>query len=217
MFSFLRGASPPRTNTASNNPITFEDGRSSVHFHPPHSEYAMTHTIPPTTTEHGASLVQPPFHYHISQTEHFKVVSGEGTFWKGIGTEPWAILSSAPGKQATGSVGPKTYHKFENSSKTEPLVVNVQLDPEDYENEQRFFRNFFGYLDDCRRTKSEPSIFQLMVFLHAADTPLALPLPNEWLGVIVSRLFLNVMAFVGAWVLGYRVTYSEYYIERKSR
>ncbi len=176
----------------------------------------MTHTIPPTTPEHGPSLVQPPFHFHIKQTEHFHIVSGEGTFWKGIGSEPWATLSSIPGKQSTGSIPPQTYHKFENASKTEPLVVEVQLDPEEYESEERFFRNFFGYLDDCRKAKTEPSGFQLFVFLHAADTPLALPLPNEWLGVIVSRIFLNVMAFVGRWVLGYRATYPEYHERKKS-
>jgi hypothetical protein len=96
-------------------------------------------------------------------------------------------------------------------------VVDVQLNPEDYESEQRFFRNFFGYLDDCRKSKTEPSPFQLFVFLHAADTPVALPLPNEWLGVIASLVFLNVMAFVGRLLLGYRVSYPEYYEEGKGR
>ncbi|EXJ65516.1 hypothetical protein A1O7_01857 [Cladophialophora yegresii CBS 114405] len=109
------------------------------------------------------------------------------------------------------------YHKFENASKTQSLVVDVQLDPGDYEAEQRFFRNFFGYLDDCRKAKMEPSPFQLFVFLHAADTPVALPLPNEWLGVIVSWVFLTVMASVGRWVLGYQASYPEYYDERKTR
>ena len=80
MLSFLSGALPPRTNLASENPIAFEDGRSSVHFQAPKPEYAMTPTIPPTTPERGASLVQPPSHYHVSQTEHVCVISGEGTF-----------------------------------------------------------------------------------------------------------------------------------------
>ena len=217
MLSFLRGSGPPRTDNASKNPIIFEDGRSSVHFRGSDSEYAMTHTIPPTTPEHGASILQPPFHYHITQTEYFRVVSGEGEFWKGVGSEPWTTLSSDPRKQSTASVPPRTYHKFENASKTESLVVDVRLDPEDYKNEERFFRNFFGYLDDCRKTKTAPSLFQLMVFLHAADTPLALPLLNEWLGVFVSRIFLNVMAFWGGWMLGYQVSYPEYHEERKRK
>lgn len=176
----------------------------------------MTHTLAPTTPEHGPSILQPPFHYHIYQTEHFHVVSGSGKFWRGIGTEPFAILSSAPGAQATASIEAGRYHRFENASTTEPLIVEVQLDPEDYASEQRFFRNFFGYLDDCTRHKVAPSLFQLMVFLHAADTPLALPVPNERLGVWVSRVFLVTVAFVGKWVLGYKSNYSEYFEEKKS-
>lgn len=94
--------------------------------------------------------------------------------------------------------------------------MDVQLDPKDNDSEQRFFRNFFGYLDDCKNHKVAPSLFQLIVFLHQADTPLALPLPNEWLGIWASRLFLIIMAFLGRWVLGYKTTYPEYYIEKKS-
>jgi len=216
MFSFLRGAESSRTNIATNNPIVFEDGRSSVRFHSRNSGYMMTHTIPPTTPEHGPSLVQPPFHYHIYQTENFRVRSGTATFWRGIGSEPWTILAAEPGKQSTGQVGPRRYHKFENASKTQDLVIDVQLDPEDYEREQKFFRNFFGYLDDCRKSRMAPSLFQLLVFLHEADTPLGLPLPNERLGVWASRAFLVVMAFSGRWLLGYKATYPEYHEDRKS-
>jgi len=175
----------------------------------------MTHSIPPTTPEHGPSILQPPFHYHVRQTEYFHIVSGEGAFWKGIGSEPWTTLSAVPEGRSTASVPPRTYHKFENASKTESLVVDVQLDPENYESEQRFFRNFFGYLDDCRKAKMEPSLFQLMVFLHAADTPLALPLPHETLGVLASRVFLIGMAFWGKWILGYQTTYPEYFEAKK--
>ncbi|ETI26879.1 hypothetical protein G647_09978 [Cladophialophora carrionii CBS 160.54] len=174
MFSFFCGTTPPRTTNASNNPVMFENGRSSVEFHALGSEYAMRHTIPPMTPEHGPSIAQPPFHWHVRQGEDFRIVSGEGLFWKLVGAEPWMTLSAGPGKQATASVPPRTYHKFENASKTQPLVVDVQLDLEDYEGEQRFFRNFFGYLDDCRKSEMEPNPFQLFVFLHAADTPVAL-------------------------------------------
>ncbi|OCT46038.1 putative ankyrin repeat domain-containing protein 29 protein [Cladophialophora carrionii] len=177
----------------------------------------MRHTITPTTPEHGPSIVQPHFHWYIRQVEHFRVVSDECLFWKGVGAEPWMTLSAGLGKQATASVPPRTYHRFENASKTRPLVVDVQLDPEHYEGEQRFFRNFSGYLDDYRNSMMEPSPFQLCVFLHAAETPVALPLQNEWLGVIASRVFLHVMAFVGRWMLGYRASYPEYYDERKGR
>ncbi len=94
-------------------------------------------------------------------------------------------------------------------------MLDIHLTPETYENEQKFFRNFFGYLDDCKKAKEQPSFFQLMVFLHSADTPLALPLPNEWLGRVVSRAFLIVVAGWGRWVLGYKQSYEEYYEEGK--
>ncbi|KIW94434.1 uncharacterized protein Z519_04410 [Cladophialophora bantiana CBS 173.52] len=143
---------PPTTPSSSN-------GRSSVEFHRPNSEFIMTHTIPPTTSEHGHSIVRPPFHYHIYQSERFHVVSGEGTFRKGTGREPWITLSSVPGGQSTAGVNAGVYYKFENASKTDPQVIDIQLDPEAYESEQRFFRNFFGHMDDCRRPRCSRVFF----------------------------------------------------------
>ncbi|KAK8244872.1 hypothetical protein HDK77DRAFT_375363 [Phyllosticta capitalensis] len=217
MLSFCRPSIPPRTKNADKNLIFYENGKSSVHFHAPDSGYIMTHTIPPTTPEDGASIIQPPFHYHISQNEYFRLQSGTGVFFKGIDPKPFAKLSDQPGAPKTASVPAGRYHRFENASTDENLVVDIQLDPEAYENEQRFFRNFFGYLDDCKRTKTNPSLFQLMVFLHSADTPLALPLPNEWVGIWVSRIFLIVVAYWGKWMLGYKDNYVEYYEEGKSK
>lgn len=96
-------------------------------------------------------------------------------------------------------------------------MLNIHLTPEDYENEQRFFRNFFGYLDDCKQAKLEPSLFQLLVFLESADTPLAIPAPTEFLGKVLSRVFMFVVAGVGKWVLGYKDCYPEYYEDGKSK
>ncbi|KAL6912600.1 hypothetical protein FSST1_010360 [Fusarium sambucinum] len=217
MLSFLRSAQPPRTNNARNNPITYDSGRSSVKFDKPNSDYIMTHRIPPTTKEHGVSIVAPPFHYHIHQDEYFNVQSGIGHFYRGISKEPFAVLSDEPGGQRKASIKAGRYHRFENASETEDLVVDIQLAPESYENEQRFFRNFFGYLDDCREARKPPSFFQLMVFLHDGDTPLAVPMPWEWLGKIASRLLLWSAAFWGRFILGYKTTYPEYYEETKSR
>lgn len=97
--------------------------------------------------------------------------------------------------------------------------MDIQLDPEDYENEQRFFRNFFGYLDDCKRTRTSPSVFQLFVFLHSADTPLAMPMPFglEGVGVWLSWILMVVVAYLGRYVLGYQQSYAEYYEKGKKR
>lgn len=220
MLSFLRGSSPVRTNNAANNPIVYEQGRSSVTFRKPNSDYLMTHVIPPDSEANGGvSIITPPFHYHIHQDEFFRVQQGTGNFYMGVDPKPFATLSasSAPGAKSTASIPKGRYHRFENASKTEDLVVDIHLAPEAYESEQRFFRNFFGYLDDCKRTRTTPSFFQLLVFLHSADTPLAVPLPWEGLGKVASRVLLTVTAFWGKWVLGYRDSYVEYYEEGKSK
>lgn len=177
----------------------------------------MTHRIPPTTKEHGVSIVAPPFHYHIYQDEFFRLQSGKGNFYRGVGKEPFAVLSDETDGQRTASIKAGRYHRFENASETEDLVVDIHLSPESYEAEQRFFRNFFGYLDDCREAGRPPSFFQLMVFLHDGDTPLAVPLPWEWLGKVASRLLLWGAAYWGRFVLGYKTTYREYYEEVKTR
>lgn len=187
-----------------------------MEFHSPGSKFIMTHTLPPTTPNNGVSIIEPPFHYHIYQSEHFNVRSGIGNFYQGLDKKPFAVLSSSSDKK-TASITAGRYHRFENASHEEDLVVDIQLDPEDYESEQRFFRNFFGYLDDCKKSKTTPSLFQLMVFLHSADTPLALPLLNEKLGVYISWLFTMLVAYYGRYVLGYQPSYQEYYEEKKGK
>ncbi|KAK4493881.1 hypothetical protein PRZ48_015066 [Zasmidium cellare] len=218
MLSFLRAPHPPRTNNASKDLTIYENGTSSVQYHQKGSDYMMTHTIPPTHPRDGPSIIQPPFHYHIYQTEKFHVTQGTAHMFFGLDQKPTTTLS-AKGGRSSAVLGPCRYHRFENASSTEDLKINIQLDPEDYENEQRFFRNFFGYLDDCKRNKTPPSIFQLFVFLHSADTPLAVPMPFglETLGIYVSRVLLIVVAYIGLYVLGYQQSYPEYYNSSKSK
>lgn len=215
MFAFLRAPLPPRTNSAATNPIIYEKGQSSVKFHAPNSQYVMTHQIPPSGGENGVSIITPPFHYHIYQDEYFNLQKGTATLFRGIDPKPFATLTEDGQRTATIPAG--RYHRFENASKVEDLLIDIHLTPESYENEQKFFRNFFGYLDDCKSSKTEPSFFQLMVFLHSADTPLALPLPSEWLGRLASRVLLIVVAAWGRWILGYQQSYPEYYESGKSK
>ncbi|KJX96013.1 hypothetical protein TI39_contig847g00005 [Zymoseptoria brevis] len=215
-LSFLRAPHPPRTTNAGKDLVIYEKGTSSVQYHNKGSNYMMTHTIPPKHPLEDASIIQPPFHFHIYQTERFQVVEGTANMYFGLDSKPSAVLSSKSGKNSA-TLGPKRYHRFENASSTKDLKINIQLDPEDYENEQRFFRNFFGYLDDCKQAKSAPSIFQLFVFLHSADTPLAVPMPFdlETLGAYVSWVLMIAVAFVGRELLGYQDNYPEYHDEKK--
>ena len=181
----------------------------------------MTHRLPPQSPKNPTSMLQPPFHFHIHQTEHFSLRSGTAHFYLGLSPLPFTTLSLLPSAPKTAFIPAGHYHRFKNASDTEELVIDIQLSPEAYEDEQRFFRNFFGYLEDCRKGRVEPSLFQLLVFLHAADTPLAVPVPwllgGELAGRLVSRVILVVGAVWGRWVLGYRGSYGEYYEEGKGR
>lgn len=219
MLSFLRAPHPPKTHQAGKDLTIYEHGASSVQYHPKGSKYIMTHILPPMNPKEGPSIVQPPFHYHIYQTEHFRVMRGTAHMFFGLDSAPTVVLRSQEGGQTSATLGPRRYHRFENASSTEELEIAIRLDPDDYENESRFFRNFFGYLDDCKRAKQAPSIFQLFVFLHSADTPLAIPMPLglETVGVYLSWLLLIVVAYLGRFVLGCKTSYPEYYESDKSR
>ncbi|PWY91699.1 hypothetical protein BO94DRAFT_377632 [Aspergillus sclerotioniger CBS 115572] len=222
MFSFLRSPLPPRVNRASQNPIIYEDGRSSVAFYPPDTDdnYVFRTTLPPRTSNSSTSILEPPLHYHTYQTETFRIVKGSIYLYRGLDPKPWKQLTAnntttTTEAELTATIQPKTYHRLQNASATEELIFDVRLAPVNHAIEERFFRNFFGYLDDCRAAQQTTSIFQLMVFLYHADIPLALPLPWHGVGVVVSRVCTMVGAMWGVWVLGYRVSYEEYYEGRK--
>jgi len=207
---------PPRTHRADESLIIYEDGASSLEFRKSSPEdYLLRNMHPPWDTK-KPSIMVPPFHFHIYQTEHFRIVSGSCHLFKDTATKPWKTLSADdPNGVKTASIPPNTYHTINNASTTEPLVIDVSLTPEDVEGEERFFRNFFGYLDDCRKAGQAPSLFQLMVFLNDSDTPLGLPIFPKWLGVAASRAFLQAMGLFGRYVLGYQPSYAEYYREKK--
>ncbi|KAK7215704.1 hypothetical protein V2G26_003707 [Clonostachys chloroleuca] len=216
MFSMFRAALPPRTNRAEQNPIIYEDGASFLEFMPSGSDYVLRNMHPPFNADRPSIMV-PPLHYHIHQTEHFRIHSGTCHLYQKVTDVPWKTIS------VMNSEAPKTayvpsgiYHSLKNASTTEPMIIDVNLTPEDYEGEQKFFRNFFGYLDDCRKAEQPPSLFQLMVFLRAADTPLGLPAPTELVGRVASNFFMNAMGWYGKWILGYKESYPEYYVKNKS-
>ena len=213
MLAFLRAPYPPRTKTATQEILSFEDGRAKLQFNPPESEFRMTHTVPPTTTTHGVSLAQPPLHYHLHQEETFRVKSGSALLFLGTNKKPFATIDV---NNPNAFIPAGRYHRFENASQTVDLVIEEKKSPADDGVDQRFFRNTFGYLDDCKKAKVEPSVFQLIVFAHAADTPLALPAPFgiEVLGFWISRVFTIVMAFAGR-QMGYQQSYPEYFQDKK--
>ena len=209
MLSFLAQRTP-RTNTANLNPIPYEDGRSSQHFFNPQAKYMVCDTSPATTAEYR-SFFNPPMHFHKYQTEEFHVVSGTARFFLDGATH-----IRKPGDIQFIPMG--SYHCYENASEDgEDLVIEFRLDEQKWEMEERFFRNFFGYLDDCRKAKQSPSLFQLMRFLYSVNAPLAIPVPGPaWVGRQVSWVVVLIMGLVvGEWLLGCKESYDEYYAGKK--
>lgn len=211
MLSILRGSNPQRTNTASQARVSYEDGKSWQQFYPPGStEYFVRHNIPP------GSMFNPPLHLHLFQTERFKCVKGTGIWYQPThpdGESKHKTVMRAGDPPIIMQAG--LFHRFENASTDEDLVVDIGLDPESQnsEMEHRFFRNFFGYLEDCRAQGTGPSLFQLELFLWTVDGPLAIPVPGpNWLKWWVSRGFMIVLGkWIGEYLLGYQTSYPEYY------
>lgn len=126
------------------------------------------------------------------------------------------ILRASDNNARTIFIPKRQYHTFSDYSepgKFEPSTVDFRLDEQKPGMEEGFFRNFLGYVDDCYRVKQAPSLFQLMLFLHGFECPIAIPIPGPiWLKARVSCFvtwFGGVV--IGKWILGYQEHYAEYY------
>jgi hypothetical protein len=81
--------------------------------------------------------------------------------------------------------------------------------------EEHFFRNFFGYLVDCRKTKQSPSPFQMFRFMYSVNAPPEIPVPGPaWVGRQASWAVMMGM-LLGGCLLGYKASYEEYYDDEK--
>ena len=204
-------SNPKRRHTASHNPIYYEDGTSSQRFYTAGSDYVTTHSIPSPK-----SMFNPPLHLHLWQTENFRVTKGGGVWYQPTApTSIQRIVMKAGDPPVHLPAG--TFHRFEHDGGEEELVVDIKLNPETggAVEEERFFRNILGYLEDCRLEGTAPSLFQLELFFHTIDGSLAIPVPGpDWLKWWISRLFMLLTGVViGEWLLGYKRSYPEYYQE----
>ena len=61
----------------------------------------------------------------------------------------------------------------------------------------------------------EPSLFQLLRFLHDVSGPLAVPMPLAMPAFVGRKISWGLVyvggIFVGEWLLGYKGSYDEYY------
>jgi hypothetical protein len=149
------------------------------------------------------------------QTEDFEVLSGVGRWF----IDGEAILVK---KGEKVHIPVNAFHRFENASEDgEALVVSFRLDEQNFVAEERFFRNFFGYIDDAQKAGQDPSIFQLCRFLYTINCPVVLPGlgdKSNFLARQASWLFMLVAGVViGEWVLGYKSTYPEYFVGEEDK
>lgn len=161
----------------------------------------MTYTFPS-----GETILKPPYHWHMFQSKTFDVVSGVM-----LATVDGVDKKVRPGESL--KITPCTFYKVSADPGEEPLIVNISLDPLHRTRDEAFFRNMFGYLDDCRKEGKALQVPQMALLLHSADTALALPGP-KWISMRIGKLVnLVVGVVVGKWLLGFSESYPEYYKE----
>lgn len=213
-LSFLRFGDPPfKTSTYNRTTIKFPDSDDREfkieYYSIPPEEYSFLQVWPaPGSAKASSSLWLPPPHYHLVQDEHFRVDSGVGI---------WHLYGKSV-KVRTGEticVKARSWHWFEPDPEcTEQFAVLYRYDREYPELEESFFRNQFGYMQDCRSQGKEWSIIQAMVFAMHNWMPFALP-EHRWIpesvNFVLSLIILVVIGSVGEFLMGYRKSYSEYY------
>lgn len=145
-----------------------------------------------------ASVVTPPYHYHIYQTEIFEPKQGVMCY----------LLEGSEHKARVGDVVtvlPGQRHTFwSDQDADEGLHVDITVRGGGPRKglDESFFHNLFGYTDSLRRQNLSPSIFQMLAFMDAADVVLAdVPLGlGRVVGVVGGR-------WIGRYLLGYEPSY----------
>lgn len=132
MLSFL-AKRVPRTRTASQTSIPFDDGRSSIQFLAPSDKYLVVNRWPPASSAQNRNVaLRPPMHWHRRQDEHFHILSGKALFT----LEGREIIKSAGESMV---IPMKAFHTFCNASVTESLTIELALDPGSREKDEAFF------------------------------------------------------------------------------
>ncbi|KAF3767333.1 hypothetical protein M406DRAFT_253352 [Cryphonectria parasitica EP155] len=216
MLSFL-AKHPPRTKISHLDKFSLDGGRSLVEFKRPASRYLVINRLPPAASDaearreglshNGAnSSLAPPLHKHFWQEETFHVMSGTARFT--LGTNRAERLAAA-GEVVV--VPRREIHTFCNASEETGLVVEFVLDPVSRGTDEAYFRNVWGYRDDCRKAGIRRSFFQALLFMHHGGIVMALPGPEmvfRYLGLLLNYVG-GVM--IGQVLLGYHSSYPEYY------
>ncbi len=216
MLSFL-AQSVPRTETAHQNPLISREGVMVSQFLTPeqtNEAFLMRQTfkmdkLKEFMKKYPNESFAPPYHFHWDQSETFVIEKGSIKV-KIDDKEKTYYAKDSPLLIETGA-----YHTFDIGLDTdEDLVVKVNSQPEDGATDERFFRNMFSYLDDCLKAGMNPSLFQLLLFIHDAEASIAIgSVPNS-IGKFIGKWVLGYIGgkVIGEKLLGYKSSYEEYYI-----
>jgi len=191
-----------------------KDGNSVLEVQTTHSPTALQ-KIPA-----DQNYMNPPYHWHWYQEEHFTVKEGRFIFT----LEGKDVIKTASDPQPI-RIPPRAKHTFKADVTYDgrcTILIETKVsprakpgDPESEGTNEKFFRNLYTYLDDCWAQGKSPAIPQLLLFLHSAEVSLALPGPR-WLSHPISyALGLVIGCWFGQYVLGYKASYPEYYDESR--
>lgn len=141
MLSFL-ATHPVRTRNAHNNPVFFDDGKSSIEFESPDSRYLVINRLPPAAADAEADAsnapskpncaLNPPLHWHYYQLETFHVLKGTAKFF----LNGQARLAET---DDVVTIPAQALHTFRNASTEEELEIEFVLDPGTREIDEAFF------------------------------------------------------------------------------
>ena len=203
-----------RTRTAHLKRVYYEDGRSWAEASL--DGWSTTQCVPPNGKH---TFMNPVLHRHTYQVEFFEVLSGQGmwTLHKGgwLRDEVQQIHLKAGDKI---TIPKAAAHRFENTSGDENLVIRASYNPEDFALEEQFFRNVFGYFDDCRKAGVDASLFQASRYAYTMAMPICISPGPEWIAKWVDHGMLVLFGkVVGHWILGYPASYPEYFDNTKSK
>jgi len=215
MLSFLTHP-PHRTDISSQNPITSADGAVTTYFVTPEKqgqEFCIRQIFHMDKLKEirkagKDTYIIPPYNVHWGQTEVFIVEKGSLT----------AILDGKHVDYKEGEfflIKSGMYHTFTvDASQKENMVLVVK--PEKWEDgmDEKFFRNLFGYLDDCYRAKVQPNLFQLLLILYDSETSIVIPKVPKFMGKFLGRWLLGFVGgkIIGQRLLGFQPSYKEYYV-----
>ena len=203
-----------RSSTAQLEELSFQGGARVTRWPTP-SKGTTVHVVEKIDPSYarGKPLSEnpiiPPYHWHWYQDEFFTIKHGSFIFT----LEGQDIKRSATDGKGVVRIPARARHTFRADPDTQDEQVLIEWTTNDEGNKgitEEFFRNLYGYLDDCEKAGCQPSLPQLLMFLDAGEVSLAFPGPTflahpaSWLLGVIGGRWLG-------WALGYKPSYKEYY------